>query len=256
MKGYLENNFTGYLSHHNLGEYLHNSYKDDLHSFFIKFAHIYEPIGATVIPDNKTIVALYDDFLHDGPMSVKYNQLSEDAKANEGNFLAFAFLEATPTYIHFDKVFFHKKELLKLKGVATLEDAASEIERLKQQLQEKDAENETFKNKINELEGQLSDALSKNIPSINDEPQLPRKPQGKSQAKERAQLAARTLANYFWNQDKDNKIKIKEMAITVHAELNQTEHHDQLPDQSVSLKDWIKDIAPEYAREAGRLKRM
>lgn len=53
--------------------------------------------------------------------------------------------------------------------MATLEDAASEIERLKQQLQEKDAENETFKNKINELEGQLSDALSKNIPSINDE---------------------------------------------------------------------------------------
>lgn len=33
----------------------------------------------------------------------------------------------------------------------------------------KDAENENFKNKINELEGQLSDALSKNIPSINDE---------------------------------------------------------------------------------------
>ncbi len=83
-----------------------------------------------------------------------------------------------------------------------------------------------------------------------------RKPQGKSQAKERAQVAAKTLANYFWNQDKDNKIKIKEMAITVHAELNQTEHHDQLPDQSVSLKDWIKDIAPEYAREAGRSKRM
>ena len=83
-----------------------------------------------------------------------------------------------------------------------------------------------------------------------------RKPQGKSQAKEHAQLAARTLANYLWNQDTDNKIKIKEMAITVHAELNQTEHHDQLPDQSVSLKDWIKDIAPEYAREAGRSKRI
>ena len=25
MKGYLENDFTGYLSHRNLGEYLHNS---------------------------------------------------------------------------------------------------------------------------------------------------------------------------------------------------------------------------------------
>ena len=81
-----------------------------------------------------------------------------------------------------------------------------------------------------------------------------RKPQGKSRAKEHAQLAARTLANYLWNQDKENKIKIKEMAIAVYAELNQTEHKEQLPDKSVSLKDWIKDIAPGYAREAGRPK--
>lgn len=80
------------------------------------------------------------------------------------------------------------------------------------------------------------------------------KPRGKSQAKEHAQLAAKTLATYLWNQDTDNKIKIKEMAITVHAELNQTEHHTQLPDQSVSLKKWIEDIAPEYAREPGRTK--
>jgi len=83
-----------------------------------------------------------------------------------------------------------------------------------------------------------------------------RKPQGKSRAKEHAQIAAKTLANFLWNQDKDNQIKIKEMAITVHAELYQTEHREQLPNHSVSLKDWIKDIAPEYAREAGRPKEM
>lgn len=170
MKGYEEWDFTGYLSHRNLGEYLHNSYKNSEALFTIRFAHIYEPIGATVIPDNKTTVALYEAFApENSSLETRYNQLSEDAKANEGNLSAFAFLEVAPVWIHFDKVFFHKKELLKLKGVATLEDAASEIERLKQQLQKKDAENETFKNKINELEGQLSDALSKNIPSINDE---------------------------------------------------------------------------------------
>lgn len=84
--------------------------------------------------------------------------------------------------------------------------------------------------------------------------QLPRKPKGRSKEKEHAQLAAKTLASYLWSQDTDNKIKIKEMAITVHAELNQTEHHNQLPDQSVSLKKWIEDIAPEHAREAGRPK--
>lgn len=257
MKGYLENDFTGYLSHRNLGEYLYHSYKNSEALFAIRFAHIYEPIGWISIPDNKNTVALYEAFApENSSLEAKYNQLSEDAKKNEGNFWAFAFLEVGHACISFDKVFFHKKELLKLKGVATLEDAASEIERLKQQLQDKDAENETFKNKINELECQLSDALSKNTPSINDEPQLPRKPQGKSRAKEHAQLAARTLANYLWNQDKDNKIKIMEMAITVYAELSQTEHREQLPDQSASLKGWINDIAPEYAREAGRPKGM
>lgn len=80
------------------------------------------------------------------------------------------------------------------------------------------------------------------------------KPRGKSPAKEHAQLAAKTLANYLWNQDTENKIKIKEMAINVHAELNQTEHHEQLPDQSISLKAWIQDVAPKYAREPGKIK--
>src|SRR5690606_12381479 len=39
------------------------------------------------------------------------------------------------------------------------------------------------------------------------------KPRGISPARERAKLAAKTLANYLWSQDRDNKIKIKEMAI-------------------------------------------
>ena len=85
---------------------------------------------------------------------------------------------------------------------------------------------------------------------------ITQQPKGKSREKANAQLAAQTLANYLWNQDKGNKIKIKEMAIQVHAELNQTEHREQLPDQSVSLKKWIENIAPEYAREAGSPKEL
>lgn len=77
---------------------------------------------------------------------------------------------------------------------------------------------------------------------------------GVSLQKIHAQLAAKTLATYFWNHDTNNKIKIKEMAIQVYAELNQTEHREQLPNQSVSLKKWIENIAPEYAREPGRPK--
>lgn len=80
------------------------------------------------------------------------------------------------------------------------------------------------------------------------------KPRGKSPAKERAQLAAKTLATYLWNQDTDRKIKIKEMTFMVYAELNQTEHHTQLPDHPISIKDWIKEVAPEYAREPGKTK--
>ncbi|HAV2807946.1 hypothetical protein [Acinetobacter baumannii] len=80
------------------------------------------------------------------------------------------------------------------------------------------------------------------------------KPRGISPARERAKLAAKTLANYLWSQDRDNKIKIKEMAITVYAELSQTEHRIELPDQAISLKDWIKEVAPPYSREPGRTK--
>ena len=83
---------------------------------------------------------------------------------------------------------------------------------------------------------------------------ITKSPKGKSKYKEMAQFAAQTLANFLWKEDKDNKIKIKEMSIQVYAALNQTEHREQLPDQPVSLKKWIEDIAPEYAREAGRPK--
>lgn len=105
------------------------------------------------------------------------------------------------------------------------------------------------------LEGSLSirDVQHRNKKELI-EPRMPNKPQGVSVAKKNAKLAAKTLANYLWKQDTENKIKILDMAITVRAELYQTEHREQLPDQSVSLKKWIEDIAPEYAREAGRPK--
>lgn len=79
-------------------------------------------------------------------------------------------------------------------------------------------------------------------------------PKGKSKDKEMAQFAAKTLAGYFWKNDLKQDIRIKEMSIMVYAELNQTNHSDELPDRPESIKDWIKDIAPNYAREAGRPK--
>lgn len=77
-------------------------------------------------------------------------------------------------------------------------------------------------------------------------------PRGKSKNKEKAQGAARTLATYFWKNDLKQEIRIKEMCVIVYGELLHTEHKEQLPDQCPSIKEWIKDVAPSYAREAGR----
>ena len=144
MKGYIEHNFTGYLSHPNLGEYLHHSYNENTELFEIKFAHIYEPVGATVIPDDKTTVVLYNALFHDFSMEISYDQLGKDRK-REQNLCAFSFLQATYTCIHFDKVFFHKRELLKLKSMNTSEDNEVEI----------------LKKRISELESLLASALRK-----------------------------------------------------------------------------------------------
>lgn len=83
---------------------------------------------------------------------------------------------------------------------------------------------------------------------------LVKSPRGKSKSKENAQGAARTLATYFWKNDLQQEIRIKEMCVIVYGELLHTEHKDQLPDQCPSIKEWIKDVAPSYAREAGRPK--
>ncbi|WP_244948550.1 hypothetical protein [Acinetobacter tandoii] len=83
-----------------------------------------------------------------------------------------------------------------------------------------------------------------------------RHPKGKSRAKEHAQLAARAIASHLWRNDKEQQIKIGAMCQHVWNTLYETEHMQQLPDMPISLKDWIKDIAPEYAREAGRPKEM
>lgn len=82
------------------------------------------------------------------------------------------------------------------------------------------------------------------------------KKRGVSQAKLDAKLAAQTLADYLWRNDKERRVRIKEMAINIHAELYQTEHADQLPDKSESLEKWIEIIANKYphSQQGGRPK--
>lgn len=70
----------------------------------------------------------------------------------------------------------------------------------------------------------------------------------KLQAKEQAKILARAL----WNNDKDKKIRIKEMAVMVYLELYNNGYERQLPNNKESLQDWIREIAPDYATAGGR----
>ncbi|MDH1706888.1 hypothetical protein [Acinetobacter johnsonii] len=81
------------------------------------------------------------------------------------------------------------------------------------------------------------------------------RPRGKSRAKEHAQLAAKAIAIHEWKNDREKQIKIGEMCEIVWSTLIETEHMQELPSKPESLKDWIKEIAPGYAKEAGRPKR-
>lgn len=89
--------------------------------------------------------------------------------------------------------------------------------------------------------------------NINEKIQKsPKKPQGKSKEKIAAQIAARETAKHYWRKDKEQKIRMGEMCQLVWDSLCGSEYHPELPDKPESLRDWIKDIAPEYASEQGR----
>lgn len=102
--------------------------------------------------------------------------------------------------------------------------------------------------------------LEKNIINNSPEPQKeseikhiqPRKGVSvqKLQAKEQAKVIARAL----WNNDKENKTRIAEMASLVYRELYNSDFKMQLPQNQDSLQGWIKDIAPPYAKIGGRPK--
>lgn len=74
---------------------------------------------------------------------------------------------------------------------------------------------------------------------------------GVSVAKKNAKLAAETLANYLWAKDAGKNIKLLEMARIVHAELQITEHKNQLTSIE-AVKEWLRPVAPNYAKLAGR----
>ncbi len=67
-------------------------------------------------------------------------------------------------------------------------------------------------------------------------------------AKERAQ----EIAMQFWQRDAEKSIRIGEMADKVWRALADEDLRDQMPETTERIKEWIKSVAPDYARKPGR----
>lgn len=66
---------------------------------------------------------------------------------------------------------------------------------------------------------------------------------------------ARSLASKLWAEDKAQVIRITQMAANVYAELHGRDGLDALPANQETIKDWIKAVAPSYARKGGKPKK-
>lgn len=102
------------------------------------------------------------------------------------------------------------------------------------------------------LEKQIieSIAVSKNQTIDINQQHLPRR-QGVSPKKVLAQNLARHIADDEWKKDKNKEIKMSEMSEIVWSKLWELGFADTLPEQK-RVREWIKEIAPNYASEAGR----
>lgn len=72
--------------------------------------------------------------------------------------------------------------------------------------------------------------------------------------KEEAISRAQALAVEMWAADQEQEVRTGEMADMVYRKLIDEGRADQLPGTSERLKEWIKSVAPSYARKGGRRK--
>lgn len=102
---------------------------------------------------------------------------------------------------------------------------------------------------------ELESNIINNNPAPQKQTQIEIRPRkGVSIHKIQAQEQAKFLARALWNNDKENKIKIGEMAGIVYSELYANGFIRDLPNDPMSLKDWIREVAPDYATTGGRPK--
>lgn len=75
---------------------------------------------------------------------------------------------------------------------------------------------------------------------------------GKSQDKATAQEIAKAHAKYLWNKDHEQKIRTAEMCDKVYKYLIEVGYIAELPSDPIYLRQWIKSVTPEHAKEKGR----
>lgn len=75
---------------------------------------------------------------------------------------------------------------------------------------------------------------------------------GVSPEKMNAMNTARNIAKKLWLTDEHKDKRITEMANEIYAVLHQSGFEDQLPDKPENVKEWIRRVAPEHAKKAGR----
>jgi len=66
---------------------------------------------------------------------------------------------------------------------------------------------------------------------------------------------ARSLAEEMWVKDTAQKIRIGEMTAYVYSALYEKGFQSMLPSNQDAVKDWIKLVAPAYARKGGKPKK-
>lgn len=77
----------------------------------------------------------------------------------------------------------------------------------------------------------------------------------KNSAKSDAVERAKEVAAQLWSEDHNRSVRIGDMADQVYRALASEGLQDSLPETVDRLKEWIKAVAPEYARQGGRRKK-
>jgi hypothetical protein len=71
-------------------------------------------------------------------------------------------------------------------------------------------------------------------------------------AKARAMDRAKEIASELWAEDSEQAKKVSGMALEVKGRLVDEGYGDLLPESIERLREWVKPVAPEYARKGGR----